>query len=72
MIKLTVVTLLVTMNVLKITNMWHYISTEDMQWFKEHLPKPMYWKLSAQCRKRVPMLKSVYKSIKKRYDKLQN
>jgi len=52
--------------------MWHYISTEDMQWFKEHLPKPMYWKLSAQCRKRVPMLKSVYKSIKKRYDKLQN
>jgi len=69
MIKLTVVTLLVTMNVLKITNMWHYISTEDMQWFKEHLPKPLYWKLSHQCRKRVPMLKVSYNKLKKQHEK---
>ena len=47
--------------------MWHYISTEDMQWFKDKLPKPLYWKLSHQCRARIPMLKSVYKYIKQQY-----
>jgi len=51
---------------------WYYITTDDMKWFKERLPKNLYWKLSAQCRARIPMLKSVYNNIKKRYDKLQN
>ena len=47
--------------------MWHYITNEDMQWFKEHLPKNLYWKLQAQCRARIPILKSVYINIKKQY-----
>ena len=53
-------------------SIWHTITTEDMKWFKEHLPKETYWKLSHQCRKRVPMLKSVYNKLKIRYDKLPN
>ena len=53
-------------------SIWHTITTEDMKWFKEHLPKETYWKLSAQCRARIPMLKVSYKRLKRRYDKLQN
>jgi len=48
--------------------MWHYITTADMQWFKDKVDKETYWKLSHQCRKRVPMLKKVYNKLKKRYD----
>jgi len=48
-------------------SIWHYISTEDMQWFKEHLPKNLYWKLQAQCRARIPILKDSYNSIKRKY-----
>ena len=47
--------------------MWYYITTEDMQWFKDKLPKEVYWKLSAQCKARIPMLKVSYKRLKRRY-----
>lgn len=47
--------------------MWYYLTTEDMQWFKEHLPKNLYWKLQAQCRARIPMLKVSYKRLKRQY-----
>ena len=47
--------------------MWHYITTEDMQWFKDKLAKEVYWKLSAQCKARIPMLKVSYKRLKRRY-----
>ena len=46
---------------------WHYLNSEDMKLFKDKLPKELYWKLSHQCRKRVPLLKSVYNNIKKQY-----
>jgi hypothetical protein len=47
--------------------MWHYLNSEDMKLFKDKLPKELYWKLSHQCRKKVPMLKSVYNNIHKQY-----
>lgn len=44
-----------------------------MRFFKGNISDELYWKLSHQCRKRVPMLKSVYNNIYKQcYDKLQN
>ena len=49
-------------------SVWHYISTEDMQFFKGKVSKEMYWKLAHQCRARIPMLKSVYNNIKKQYE----
>lgn len=47
--------------------MWHYLTSEDMKVFYRTMPKPLYWKLSAQCRARIPLLKSVYIDIKKKY-----
>ena len=47
--------------------MWHYLTTEDMQFFKGKVSDDFYWKLSHQCRARIPMLKSVYKYIKQQY-----
>ena len=49
-------------------NTWHYISTEDMQFFKGKVSNELYWKLSAQSRARIPMLKDRYKLLKKRYE----
>ena len=49
--------------------MWYYLTTADMQFFKGKVDKETYWKLSHQCRKRVPMLKSVYITIKKQHEK---
>lgn len=47
--------------------MWYYLTTEDMRKFKDKLPNQLYWKLSHQCRARIPMLKSVYINIYKQY-----
>jgi len=50
--------------------MWKYITTEDMNtWVKQlkHKDKELYWKLSAQCRARIPMVKSAYIALKKKY-----
>lgn len=50
--------------------MWKYITTEDMNgWVKElkYKNKNLYWKLSAQCRARIPMTKVAYIKLKKKY-----
>ena len=50
--------------------MWYYLNTEDMNgWIKQLKVKNknLYWKLSAQCRARIPMLKSVYIKLQKQY-----
>ena len=47
--------------------MWYYLNTEDMQFLKSKVSKEFYWKLSAQCRARIPMLKSVYIKLIKKY-----
>lgn len=47
--------------------MWHYLTSEDMKLFYKVLPKSLYWKLSAQCRARIPMLKSAYDQLKRKY-----
>ena len=48
-------------------SIWHYITTEDMQLLKDKVTKEMYWKLSHQCRARIPMLKVSYKRLKRQY-----
>jgi hypothetical protein len=53
-------------------NTWHYISTEDMKYFKGKVSDNLYWKLSAQCRARIPMLKKQYIILKNRYEKYYN
>jgi len=40
--------------------MWHYLTSADMKFFKGLVSKELYWKLSHQCRARVPMLKVAY------------
>ena len=40
--------------------MWHYLTSADMKFFKGLVSKEFYWKLSHQCRARVPMLKVAY------------
>lgn len=50
--------------------MWQYITTEDMNgWIKQlkYKNKNLYWKLSAQCRARIPMTKVAYIKLKKKY-----
>lgn len=50
--------------------MWKYLTTDDMSgWIKQLKVKNknLYWKLSHQCRARIPMLKSVYIKLKKKY-----
>ena len=47
--------------------MWYYLKTEDLKIFKKSLPKNLYWKLSAQCRARIPMLKESYLKLNKKY-----
>ena len=40
--------------------MWYYLTSADMKFFKGVVSKEFYWKLSHQCRARVPMLKVAY------------
>jgi hypothetical protein len=40
--------------------MWHYLTSADMKFFKDLVSKEFYWKLSHQCRARIPMLKVAY------------
>jgi len=50
--------------------MWKYLTTEDMSgWIKElkYKNSNLYWKLSAQCRARIPMTKVAYIQLKKKY-----
>ncbi len=50
--------------------MWKYITTDDMNgWIKElkYKNSNLYWKLSAQCRARIPMTKVAYIKLKKKY-----
>ena len=68
--KLIPATILETMNVLKIINtmsIWKFLTTEDMKELKEKLPNDLYWKLSHQCRARIPLLKTSYNILKKKY-----
>jgi hypothetical protein len=46
---------------------WKFLTTEDMKYFKDKVPKDLYWKLAHQCRARIPMLATVYKNIKRKY-----
>lgn len=48
--------------------MWYYLTSEDMKLFYRILPKGLYWKLSAQARARIPMLKQAYEALKKKYE----
>lgn len=48
-------------------SMWHYLSTEDMQELKGKVPNNLYWKLSHQCRARIPMLEVAYNQLKQKY-----
>ena len=48
-------------------NIWYYLTTEDMQFLKGKVSREFYWKLSAQCRARIPILKSSYNKLKTRY-----
>ena len=45
--------------------MWHYLTSADMKFFKGVVSKEFYWKLSHQCRARVPMLKVAYLKLVK-------
>lgn len=46
---------------------WHYLSTEDMKSFKGKIPNELYWKLSHQARARIPLLKTAYNQLIKKY-----
>lgn len=48
--------------------MWYYLTNDDMKYFKGKVSDELYWKLSAQCRARIPMLKKQYNRLKKRYE----
>lgn len=47
--------------------MWTYLTTEDLKLFKQKVNKELYWKLSAQCRARIPMLTASYNQLIKKY-----
>lgn len=51
------------------SNIWHYLTTQDMQLLKDKVTKEMYWKLSHQCRARIPMLKVSYEKLLKKVTK---
>tara|TARA_R110002153_G_scaffold65159_6_gene174536 strand:- start:1501 stop:1653 length:153 start_codon:yes stop_codon:yes gene_type:complete len=48
--------------------MWYYLKSEDLKLLKGKVSKELYWKLSAQCRARIPMTKISYNRLKKRYE----
>jgi len=47
--------------------MWKYLSKEDVEYFKGKVSKEFYYKLQHQAIKRIPMLKTSYESLKKKY-----
>lgn len=47
--------------------MWKYLTNQDMTTWVKNTPKTLYWKLSAQCRARIPMLSDAYDQLKKKY-----
>ena len=47
--------------------MWYYLTNDDMTTWVKKTNKELYWKLSAQCRGRIPMLKKSYELLKKKY-----
>jgi hypothetical protein len=47
--------------------MWYYLTSADMKFFKQTVSKEFYWKLSHQCRARIPMLKTEYLKLIKKY-----
>ena len=46
--------------------MWYYLKSEDLRYLKGKVSKELYWKLSAQCRARIPMTKKSYKLLLKK------
>ena len=48
--------------------MWKYLKKEDVEFFKDKVSDELYYKLLHQSIKRIPMLKSAYKSLKKKYE----
>ena len=48
--------------------MWYYITPADLEFFKNKVKDDFYFKLSAQCRARIPMLKDAFNKLKKQYD----
>lgn len=53
--------------------MWYYLTNDDMKYFKGKVSDNLYWKLSAQCRARIPLLKKSYKLLlKNSYEKYYN
>ena len=49
--------------------MWYYLKSEDLKLLKDNISKELYWKLSAQCRARIPMLKEAYIKLKRKYER---
>lgn len=47
--------------------MWTYLTNEDMSTWVKNTPKQLYWKLSHQCRARIPMLTAAYNQLRKKY-----
>ena len=48
--------------------MWHYLDNEDMTTWVKNTDKKLYWKLSSQCRARIPLLKESYIKLKNKYE----
>lgn len=49
--------------------MWYYLTKEDIEFFKNKVSDELYYKLLHQSLKRIPMLKTSYESLKKKYAK---
>ena len=47
--------------------MWYYLTKEDIVFFKNKVSDELYYKLLHQSLKRIPMLKSAYESLKRKY-----
>ena len=50
------------------TKTWYYLTKEDVLFFKGKVSDTFYYKLQHQAIKRIPMLKSSYESLKKKYE----
>ena len=48
---------------------WYYLTKEDMEFFKGKVSNELYYKLLHQSLKRLPMLKTSYESLIKKYEK---
>ena len=47
--------------------MWYYLKKQDVEYFKDKVSNEFYYKLLHQSIKRIPMLKTSYESLKKKY-----